>query len=83
MKTIIKTLPILTIYLVFLLIFSACSQGKGMENVRKKVGGEVSAIPGKDYNFIIRRVDGSIWYAFSSGISDTVISECQLLPPIK
>lgn len=66
----------------FLFTISACSQVDGLKNVQIELGTlEVSAIPGHNYNFIARKQDGSVWYAFSSGTSAIVSDIVCIIPP--
>lgn len=68
---------------VLLIVFLVgCSEADGLNNVRRDLKtDEVVAIPNKSGSFIARKKDGSVWYAYSTGMSERVISQVMLFPP--
>jgi hypothetical protein len=74
-----------TVFAFFLILFTlaACNQSNGLKNVQRETGTlDVSQIPGQSYYFIARKSDGSVWYVFSSGMTEGVGSVVCLIPPM-
>lgn len=87
MKSIKFAILIALISATFLL--SGCDQGYDvyrLNAIRKKFpDSEIVNVPDESYKFIIRKQDGSIWYAFCVGMNEDpyVSDEIELLPKKK
>ena len=70
-------------------LLSGCDQGSDvyrLNAIRKRFpDSEIVNVPGDPYKFIIRKPDGSIWYAYCVGMSKEsyVYDEIELLPKKK
>jgi len=65
-------------------ILCGCSDARGRSAVQKKyAGAQVAMVPDKSGHYIIKKQDGSVWYAYCAGVSaepGRVCDDVELIP---
>lgn len=79
-----KFVPWSLLSLIGLFLLTGCSDARSRSAMLKKYpDSQVAMVPDKSGHYIIRRADGSVWYAYSDGVTSSandVVDEVELIP---